>query len=91
MVKITKIGNGIEFDATELTGSGDTFAKKMFVPVHAIEKIKLHNDRVIGQDSLGNEWNLNKTGSGGAYPVDTIEGVAVSDLQDLYNKLIALI
>lgn len=91
MVKITKISNGIQFDTTELSGSGVDIAKKFFIPISKIESISLFTDKVIGKDSLGTDWNMNLDGSEGSYPIATIEGIAVSTIDDIYEKLIALL
>jgi len=90
MVNITKIYNGIQFDTTGMAGSGNDFAEKFFIPIVAVESISKYTDKVIGKDSIGIDWNMNLDGTNGAYPISTIAGVAVTDIDDLYNKLIAL-
>ena len=90
MVNITKIYNGIQFDTTGMEGSGNDFAEKFFIPIVAVESISKYTDKVIGKDSIGIDWNMNLDGTNGAYPISTISGVAVTDIDDLYNKLIAL-
>jgi hypothetical protein len=97
MVKIIKLSNGIMFDSSVIPGSGEGFAKKMFMPINypAINNISLYNDRVIGTGALGKQFNLTLNGAEGSHPVSQIglESALenVTSLEELFNKFITIL
>jgi len=80
-----------------LPGSGDAFAKKMFMPINypAINHIALYNEKVVGVGASGKEFNLTLNGTDGSFPIGSIgiEGAleGVSSIEDLFNKFIAIL
>lgn len=95
-IKITKELNGMLIDFSDLSaenGYGVTIPKKRFMPkdFNNITEVFLYNDRVVVNDISGESHSLDLTGTDGMYPISHIETIAVSDLDDLFSKFIAVL
>lgn len=91
MVKINKIGNGILFDMSALPGNGIDFPKKNFLPLTSIADIKLYNDKVVGYDIGGDNWDMDIVGNNASFPILEVGGVTPISVDDLYDKLITMV
>ena len=91
MVIITVNSNGFIFDASALSGAGETFSKKIFYPFNSIASISMFNDRVVGTDLLGKNYEMTIIPTANMYPVSSVGGVAVTTIEELYNELLSLI
>ena len=96
-IKITKEVNGMLIDFSDLSGEdgyGITIPKKRFMPkdFNNITEVFLYNDRVVVNDIGGMSHNLNLLGGAtDTYPISHIETIAVSDIDDLFTKFIAIL
>lgn len=90
-VKITKIGNGVLFDMSEITESGASFPKKNFLPLTSIADIKLYDTKVVGYDISGDNWDMDILGNNASFPISEVGGVTPTSIDDLYDKLITLV
>lgn len=93
MVKISQLANGVIFDTTGLPGSGEKFAVKKFVPKNYpnILDVQLYNDRIVATDVTGFSYAINLNGSDNAYPVSHIQNEVVLDVNDMFDKFIAIL
>lgn len=57
----------------------------------SIQHIQLNNNHVYVKVRDGNEWTLNYDIQAKGIIVDSVDGVAPTDLSDLYNKLVAML
>lgn len=88
-VKVTSTTNTISVDFGDYYGAKIQFSKATYRKDH-IESIKLDSFVQINVDGE-NTWTVSNTASEGILVIDSVDGVAPTSLEDLYNKLIALI
>lgn len=91
MINLTSTGSGYLFDVTMIPGNGGEFASKVYYPFNSISSIMLYDDRVVGIDFLGRNFDLTITPKANCYPVSSVGGVPVTTLVELYDAMIALI
>jgi len=90
-ITITKPDTFIMVDFGAYYPSAIAFSKASYNPIEII-KVYLYSDHIDVRESDGKRWRV-KTSTetySGALIVDTVLGVAPTDLEDLYNKIIAL-
>lgn len=95
LVLITKPANGILFDsvANNVPTGTTEIALKRFIPKDfpEIRTVLLYGDRVTVVPTNGEPFNLDLDSNEGFIPVSHIAASAVSDLEDLFDKFIALL
>ena len=70
-----------------MTFTKGTWAKSEIADI----KLNTAGSMIVVQEKDDFEWKVSDAGTAGTFTVDTVDGVAPSNLDDLYTKLIALI
>lgn len=93
----TSSGNGFITDCLLIPGRDFTKdAKKIFKPLtkHSIDEVRLYADRVIVRASNDDDYTMVKDADlndKSKYPILDIEGQAPEDIEDLFEKFIAIL